>query len=238
VVEEVELPGLTPIMMRVLCFLAEAPWGVEPSQVSRAAEVSALAGRKALGRLVDLGWAYQSDRVTYRVTSDGLRLACMWQLTERLAGKESASFTPAVFEPVEPLELLCDQVLRARQELGMSQAELARALVSAGKALGHPNNCTKRLVQKWESGDHAALRPNYAEALAVVTGRADFARENKGNALNVDAVAVGGPVVVGLWAGNPVALLELADRVGRLTGELAQIRLELAKFCQAPSIGL
>ena len=33
-----------------------------------------------------------------------------------------------------------------------------------------PNHCTKRLVQKWESGEHAACRPDYLRVLQAVTG--------------------------------------------------------------------
>jgi len=238
VVEEVELPGLTPVMMRVMCYLAEAPWGVEVSQVSRWVGVPPQSGRKALGRLVALGWACRSGRVEYRATSDGVRLACLWQLTERLAGSAGAVFEPVVLEPVESQELLSDRIRRVRRELGVSQSELARALIRAGRVLGRPNSCTKRLVQKWESGAHSALRPNYAAALAVVTGQVDFVRESKNDVLDAGQVAADGSVMVGLWAGNPVALLELTDRVGRVTGELAQIRVELARFCQTPSIGL
>jgi len=28
-----------------------------------------------------------------------------------------------------------------------------------------PNHCTKRLVQKWESGEHSACRPDYLRVL-------------------------------------------------------------------------
>jgi tetratricopeptide (TPR) repeat protein len=35
--------------------------------------------------------------------------------------------------------------------------------------LGEPNTCNKRLVQKWESGEHTECRPNYKRALQAVT---------------------------------------------------------------------
>jgi len=36
--------------------------------------------------------------------------------------------------------------------------------------MGVPNHCTKRLVQKWETGEHAACRPDYLRVLQAVTG--------------------------------------------------------------------
>lgn len=59
---------------------------------------------------------------------------------------------------------------RVRAELGMSQSELAEALRRAGDMAGEPNGATKRLVQKWESGEHAWCRPKYGRALQAVTG--------------------------------------------------------------------
>ena len=60
--------------------------------------------------------------------------------------------------------------LRAiRLALHMSQSELAAAIRHAGEALGEPNTANKRLVQKWESGEHTVCRPNYQRALQSVT---------------------------------------------------------------------
>ncbi len=56
-----------------------------------------------------------------------------------------------------------------RLAMRMSQTELARAVRQAGSTLGEPNNCNKRLVQKWESGEHSDCRPNYRRALEKVT---------------------------------------------------------------------
>lgn len=56
-----------------------------------------------------------------------------------------------------------------RRALHMSQSEFAAAVRHAGGALGEPNECTKRLVQKWESGEHGAPRSNYKRALVSVT---------------------------------------------------------------------
>lgn len=52
----------------------------------------------------------------------------------------------------------------------MSQDDLARAIRDAGQRVGHPNEASKRLVQRWESGATAAPRPVYARALEAVTG--------------------------------------------------------------------
>lgn len=52
----------------------------------------------------------------------------------------------------------------------MSQDELARALREAGDRAGQPNDASKRLVQRWESGTTAAPRTVYARALESVTG--------------------------------------------------------------------
>ena len=59
---------------------------------------------------------------------------------------------------------------RARQAMRLSQAQFAEAVRAAGNAMGVPNHCTKRLVQKWESGEHAACRPDYLRVLQAVTG--------------------------------------------------------------------
>lgn len=52
----------------------------------------------------------------------------------------------------------------------LSQSQFAEAVRAAGNAMGSPNHCTKRLVQKWETGEHAACRPDYLRVLQAVTG--------------------------------------------------------------------
>lgn len=52
----------------------------------------------------------------------------------------------------------------------LSQAEFAEAVRSAGEAMGLPNHCTKRLVQKWETGEHTTCRTDYLRVLQAVTG--------------------------------------------------------------------
>lgn len=59
---------------------------------------------------------------------------------------------------------------RVREELRMSQNDFAMAVKKAGAELGQPNTCNKRLVQKWEAGEHSFCRGNYQRALERVTG--------------------------------------------------------------------
>ncbi|MFD9584491.1 helix-turn-helix domain-containing protein [Streptomyces sp. NPDC059980] len=64
-----------------------------------------------------------------------------------------------------------NSTLRAvRKGLLLSQDEFARALREAGQRVGEPNDASKRLVQRWESGGIAAPRQAYARALEIVTG--------------------------------------------------------------------
>ncbi|MEU9123402.1 helix-turn-helix transcriptional regulator [Streptomyces sp. NPDC048506] len=61
--------------------------------------------------------------------------------------------------------------LRAvRIGLRLSQDDLARALRGAGAEAGEPNDASKRLVQRWETGVSRSPRPVYARALEKVTG--------------------------------------------------------------------
>jgi transcriptional regulator with XRE-family HTH domain len=58
-----------------------------------------------------------------------------------------------------------------RLALNLSQDEFAARLRSAGERLGEPNDATKRLVQRWESGASLSARPVYRRALELVTSR-------------------------------------------------------------------
>ncbi|MFE2292735.1 helix-turn-helix domain-containing protein [Streptomyces sp. NPDC059452] len=65
-----------------------------------------------------------------------------------------------------------NDVLRAvRIGLRLSQDDFAKALRRAGVELGEPNEASKRLVQRWESGTSRTPRGVYARALERVTGR-------------------------------------------------------------------
>jgi transcriptional regulator with XRE-family HTH domain len=72
---------------------------------------------------------------------------------------------------LRPMTVQPNVALRAaRSALLMSQDELARAVRAAGHQAGEPNDCTKRLVQRWEAGEVVTPRGNYARALEAVTG--------------------------------------------------------------------
>lgn len=63
-----------------------------------------------------------------------------------------------------------DTLKTARLGMRLSQEEFARRIREAGKAVGEPNDASKRLVQRWESGTTAQPRPVYARALEAVLG--------------------------------------------------------------------
>jgi hypothetical protein len=59
-----------------------------------------------------------------------------------------------------------------RQSLLMSQGEFALAVRAAGQRAGEPNDCSKRLVQRWEAGYVTGIpRGAYARALEAVAGQ-------------------------------------------------------------------
>lgn len=58
-----------------------------------------------------------------------------------------------------------------RVGLRMSQDDLARAVREAGNHSGEPNDCTKRLVQRWEAGVVKSPRAVYVRALEAATGQ-------------------------------------------------------------------
>ncbi|MFI8854604.1 DUF1456 family protein [Streptomyces sp. 891-h] len=64
-----------------------------------------------------------------------------------------------------------DMLRAVRIGLRFSQDDMARALRRAGEEIGEPNDASKRLVQRWESGISRTPRPVYARALERVTGR-------------------------------------------------------------------
>jgi hypothetical protein len=62
--------------------------------------------------------------------------------------------------------------LRAvRASLRWSQDEMARAVRAAGDQAGEPNDCSKRLVQRWEAGEVTQPRGVYVRALEIATGQ-------------------------------------------------------------------
>lgn len=65
-----------------------------------------------------------------------------------------------------------DVLTSVRKSMSLSQDEFAQGLRHAGQELGEPNDASKRLVQRWESGETRTCRPLYARALKRFTGRA------------------------------------------------------------------
>lgn len=63
-----------------------------------------------------------------------------------------------------------DTLKTARLSMRLSQEELAKRIRDAGKAAGEPNDASKRLIQRWESGTTGQPRPVYARALEAVLG--------------------------------------------------------------------
>ena len=63
-----------------------------------------------------------------------------------------------------------DALRAVRIGLRLSQDDLAKALRRAGVEMGEPNEASKRLVQRWESGISRSPRPVYIRALERVTG--------------------------------------------------------------------
>jgi hypothetical protein len=64
-----------------------------------------------------------------------------------------------------------EALIEWRESQLLSQGELARMVRDAGERAGEPNDCTIRLVQRWEAGEVAAPRGNYARALEAISGR-------------------------------------------------------------------
>lgn len=101
---------------------------------------------------------------------------------------------PAVREPNEALRAI-------RQSLLMSQGEFALAIRAAGQRAGEPNDCSKRLVQRWEAGYVTGIpRGAYARALEAVTGQPIENLGFKGdNATRRQALGAAG-VAAAAWA--------------------------------------
>lgn len=61
-------------------------------------------------------------------------------------------------------------LIAIRIGMGHSQDSFARAVQEAGRRISIPNQCSKRLVQRWESGEVAHPHPEHVRALEAVTG--------------------------------------------------------------------
>jgi transcriptional regulator with XRE-family HTH domain len=69
-----------------------------------------------------------------------------------------------------PTQLDGERLRGIRERMNLTQEELAVLIRHEGAKVGEPNACNRRLIQKWESGNHATVRPNYKRALMIVTG--------------------------------------------------------------------
>jgi transcriptional regulator with XRE-family HTH domain len=108
--------------------------------------------------------------------------------------------------------------LRAvRQSMRMSQDEMARAVRHAGDRAGEPNDCSKRLVQRWEAGVVSTPRAIYARALEAVTGQP---LENLGFASAEARYGLNRRQAMGMAAALAIPLAEgkAATAAGPLTG--------------------
>ena len=118
---------------------------------------------------------------------------------------------PVVREPNETLRAI-------RQGLLMSQGEFALAVRAAGQRAGEPNDCSKRLIQRWEAGYVTGIpRGAYARALEAVTGQPIENLGFKGDgATRRQALGMAGVAAAAAWAvpGSKAA----AKARGPLTG--------------------
>jgi hypothetical protein len=97
----------------------------------------------------------------------------------------------------------------------LSQAQFSDAIRAAGNAMGVPNRCTKRLVQKWETGEHVTCSADYLRVLQAVTGlsvrelgfQSQFVRDGTPAAESSAAVSDGSAVS----SGAPTSLQQLAN---------------------------
>lgn len=69
------------------------------------------------------------------------------------------------------ITLNSERLREARLQLGLSQSAFADEINAVLERSGQDARCTKRLVQKWESGEHSTPLPRYQKALAQVTSR-------------------------------------------------------------------
>jgi transcriptional regulator with XRE-family HTH domain len=110
-------------------------------------------------------------------------------------------------------------VLRAlRNELNLSQDEFARRLKEVGRQVGEPNDCTKRHVQRWESGSSRTCRPIYRRALEALTGRpfTQLGFTAPSPAATLETAELGRRAVLGVGAALASSLLAEAPQVKHL----------------------
>lgn len=100
------------------------------------------------------------EGVTFRYITDPPKVRC------ETPGRQLATESHIIEARLDGQRL---RRIRAGQ-LQLSQEQFASEIRAAGNVLGVPNRCTKRLVQKWESGEHKMPSAGYQLALAHVIG--------------------------------------------------------------------
>lgn len=86
-----------------------------------------------------------------------------------VAGQNGFADDPDRYPHIVAMRLDPKRLRAVRVGLDHSQESFAKAIREAGTSLGDPNNCTKRSVQKWESGEVAMPGAPLRRALAAVT---------------------------------------------------------------------
>lgn len=120
-----------------------------------------------------------------------------------------------------------DVLTSLRKSMNLSQDEFAQGLRGAGEELGEPNDASKRLVQRWESGETRTCRPLYARALKRFTGRAP---ESLGFAIPMTRVHADGAGGHDMEVGEAGTIDAVASPEQRTQGEYAGIWLSQYEF--------
>ena len=121
-----------------------------------------------------------------------------------------------------------ETLVTVRLAMNMSQSEFAKAIRDAGDKLSDRNTCTKRLVQKWESGEHTVCRPHYRRALESAT-RMHYSE--LGFADSANASALGSSITSSLDSaqGSPQSTALIGDTADRLRYALARPEVATAE---------
>jgi len=141
-----------------------APVGIHPAMVARTLniDVDGLVGALETFGVEDIGAVEVNPHVNaYRApvgTGDPVE-----------AGQPDLTEDEGRHPHIVALRLDGGRVRSVRLGLDYSQDRFAKAIRAAGAKLGEPNGCTKRAVQKWESGEVTLPRPHLRKALEAVT---------------------------------------------------------------------
>ena len=139
--------------------------GVHPATLARTLDidVEGLVGALKASCNEDIGEVnVHPNRNTYRAPV-GVELPAHHQCPDLV---ENSRWHPHVVA----MRFDAERLRKVREGMDYSQEEFAKAIRAAGVKIGEPNGCTKRAVQKWESGQVKMPRPPLRHALAAVTG--------------------------------------------------------------------